>query len=111
MSLYGQSSVPSRLKQPTNMEHHKPRLEDRFLTRRELLCRCGMGMGALSLASLMQAAGLFSTEARAGTQSVSPLAPKGPHFPAKAQRVIHLFMNGGPSQVDTFYPKPALESH
>ena len=93
------------------MEHHKPRLEDRFLTRREFLCRCGMGMGALSLASIMQAAGSLLPETGAGLPSVSPLAPKGSHFPGKAKRVIHLFMNGGPSQVDTFDPKPALERY
>src|SRR2546430_2225858 len=38
----------------------------------------------------------------------SPLAPKAPHFPAKAKRVIHIFANGGPSHVDTFDPKPEL---
>src|SRR5690349_19273779 len=101
----------SRLLKQQSMEHHKPRLEDRFLTRRDFLCRCGMGMGALSLAPVMQAAGLLGAEVRAGTQSISPLAPKAPHFPAKARRVIHLFMNGGPSQVDTFDPKPALDRY
>jgi hypothetical protein len=87
---------------------HRPRLEDAFLTRRELLGRCGMGMGALALADLMvQAGGL---EARA-QQSINPLAPKRPQFPGKAKRVIHLFMNGGPSHVDTFDPKPALAKY
>lgn len=66
-----------------------------------------MGMGALSLASLLQEAG-FAPAAHAGPAFASPLAPKGPHFPGKAKRVIHLFMNGGPSHVDTFDPKPAL---
>ncbi len=42
---------------------------------------------------------------------VSPLMPKQPQFPAKAKRVIHLFLNGGPSQVDTFDPKPALDNY
>jgi hypothetical protein len=41
----------------------------------------------------------------------SPLAPKRPHFPAKAKRVVHLFMNGGPSHVDTFDPKPMLAKY
>jgi hypothetical protein len=41
----------------------------------------------------------------------SPLLPKAPHFKPKAKRIIHLFMNGGPSQVDTFDPKPALEKY
>ena len=41
----------------------------------------------------------------------SPLAPHAPQFPAKAKRVIFLFMNGGPSQVDTFDPKPKLAEY
>ncbi|MBY0228881.1 MAG: DUF1501 domain-containing protein [Gemmataceae bacterium] len=69
------------------------------LTRRDLLATAGTGLGLLGLA-------LLSEETRA---AVSPLAPKRPHFPARAKRVIHLFMNGGPSQVDTFDPKPALD--
>src|SRR4051794_9568292 len=88
------------------MQHHRSRFEDAFLTRREFLCRCGMGMGALSLASVMQAAGLAATTS--DPNMTLPLAPKSPPFPAKAKRVIHLFMNGGPSHVDTFDPKPAL---
>jgi hypothetical protein len=87
---------------------HKPRLEDRFLTRRELLCRSGMGFAALGLAGLMDSIGLTATVRAEGTRLTSPLAPRAPHFSAKAKRVIHLFMNGGPSHVDTFDPKPAL---
>jgi len=52
---------------------------------------------------------LLGEEAKADFEN--PLAPKPPHFPAKAKHVIHLFMNGGPSQVDTFDPKPALEKY
>jgi hypothetical protein len=81
-----------------------PRLPE-FLTRRELLARAGMGMASLGLASLV---GGEAHAALSADRSVSPLAPKKPHFPAKAKRVIHLFMNGGPSHVDTFDPKPAL---
>lgn len=69
-----------------------------------------MGMGALSLASVMQAAGL-TTAAGQTSNAISPLAAKHPQFPGKAKRVIHLFMNGGPSHVDTFDPKPALERY
>ena len=47
----------------------------------------------------------------AGGANLNPLAPKQPHFPATAKRVIHLFMNGGPSHVDTFDPKPALDKY
>ncbi len=92
------------------MFHHAPRPADRFLTRRDFLHRCGMGMGALSLGSLLGEAGIFGpTGARAA--DLNPMAPRAPQFPAKAKRVIHLFMNGGPSHVDTFDPKPALTQY
>src|SRR5205809_7776298 len=94
------------------MSHHRPRIEDLFLTRRDLLRRSGMGFASLGLASLMAAEGLLAPEANAAaTGSINPLSPRGPHFPAKAKRVIHLFMNGGPSHVDTFDPKPALAKY
>jgi hypothetical protein len=83
--------------------HHPWRLEDRFLTRREFLTRAGLGMGALGLAATLGP--------RAFADAVkldSPLAPKQPHFAAKAKHVIHIFANGGASQVDTFDPKPEL---
>jgi hypothetical protein len=81
--------------------HHRPDPEHLFLSRREFLGRCGIGMGALGLAML-------AGEGRAGVDLDRPLAPRAPHFPARAKRVIHIFANGGPSQVDTFDPKPAL---
>jgi hypothetical protein len=71
------------------------------LSRREALTRCGTGVGMMALAGLM-------ADADAG-DSVDPLAPKKPHFVGKAKRVVHLFMNGGPSHLDTFDPKPALD--
>jgi hypothetical protein len=75
-----------------------------FVTRREMLARCGTGLGTLGLASLIgQARG-------AETKPANPLAPKAPHFAPKAKHVIHLFMNGGPSHVDTFDPKPELKA-
>ena len=92
------------------MQHHKTRLNDAFLTRRDFLCRCGMGMGALSLSTFFGGVEAFSTTARAEGY-VSPLTPKGPQFAAKARHVIHIFANGGPSHVDTFDPKPALEKY
>lgn len=70
------------------------------LSRRSMLQRCGMGFGAAALHSLL------ADEVMAGARS--PLAEKEPHFPAKAKHVIHLFMNGGPSHVDTFDYKPDL---
>lgn len=82
---------------------------DPVLSRRELLCRCGMGFGALAFADLMGQAGLLS--AAPAESSLNPLTPKKPPFPAKAKRIIHLFMNGGPSHVDTFDPKPKLAEY
>src|SRR5262245_16764009 len=70
-----------------------------MLSRRELLKRSGVGFGALALADLLHA------------ESANPLAPKKPHFAPKARRVVHLFMNGGPSHVDTFDPKPLLDRY
>jgi hypothetical protein len=65
-----------------------------------------MGFAALGLADLMASEGLLSAAPQG--VNLSPLAPRQPHFSGKAKRVIHLFMNGGPSHVDTFDPKPAL---
>jgi hypothetical protein len=79
------------------------------LTRRDFLCRSGMGFASLGLAELMASQGLLA--AATADRSVSPLAPKGPHFAPKAKRVIHLFMNGGPSHVDSFDPKPSLQKY
>jgi hypothetical protein len=80
---------------------------DVVLTRRDMLYRCGMGMGALALSSLLGKAGPL-LEAQEATGGLNPLTPRRPHFKAKAKRIIHIFANGGASQVDTFDPKPAL---
>src|SRR6059058_327259 len=92
------------------MSHHPINPEHLALTRREFLCRCGMGMGAVSFGALF---GGFSSvnSAHAAEGLTNPLAPKQPHFPGKARRVIHIFANGGPSHVDTFDPKPLLEKY
>ncbi|MCI0358906.1 MAG: DUF1501 domain-containing protein [Planctomycetaceae bacterium] len=82
------------------------------LTRRELLRRSGMGLGMLGLAGVLDGAGVLSAAAAdSETGYQNPLAERPPHFPAKAKRVIHLFMNGGPSHVDTFDPKPSLDKY
>ena len=80
------------------------------LSRRAMFGRSGVGFGALALSALLgeetrAAAGQIPPETVAGG---NPLAPKRPHFAARAKRVIFLFMPGGPSQVDTFDPKPQL---
>ena len=69
--------------------------------RRQILNRCGMGIGALGLAPLL------NTSAAAS----SPLAPKTPPQRAAAKQAIHIFLNGGPSHVDTFDPKPLLQRY
>jgi hypothetical protein len=76
------------------------------LSRRQFLARAGMGFGSLGLAQLLGSEGLLASPAL-----VNPLAPRAPHFRGRAQRVIHLFMNGGPSHVDTFDPKPLLQRY
>jgi hypothetical protein len=86
---------------------HNPKLADRFLTRRQLLQRTGMGLGALALGDLMTRTGAIAAPSPSPA-AINPLYPKGPHFAPRAKRIIHLFMNGGPSQVDTFDPKPSL---
>jgi hypothetical protein len=69
-----------------------------------------MGLGAVSLASVLGEAALLAPPAHAA-QFVNPLSSKSPQFPARAKRVIHFFLNGGPSHVDTFDPKPALDAY
>ena len=71
-------------------------------SRREVLRRAGAGFGSLALAALL------ADESAAAGPRADPLAPRVPHSPARARRVIFLFMPGGPSQVDTFDPKPRL---
>ncbi len=73
-----------------------------LFSRRDALRRCGTGVGMLGLATLL------SEQSDAAEESVTPLAPKRSHFDARAKHVVHLFMNGGPSHVDTFDPKPKL---
>jgi hypothetical protein len=90
------------------------------LTRRALFCRIGGGFGALGLTSVLADARVLlpagvvrdaTSPVAEGTVPSAPLAPRPPHFPARARRVIFLFMNGGPSHVDTFDPKPELYRH
>ncbi len=71
-------------------------------TRRELLLHGGAGFGALALAYLL------GSDRPAAAAGASPLAPRPPHFPARAKSVIFLFMEGGPSHIDLFDPKPKL---
>src|SRR5947208_8869807 len=72
--------------------------------RRDFLRRAGNGAGLLALAGLLADENLL-----AASEPRNPLAPKAPHFPSKAKSVIWLFINGGPSHVDTWDYKPELE--
>ena len=76
-----------------------------MLSRRTLLQRCGMGLPATALAQML------AGEESASAAITNPLSAKPAPFAAKAKRVIHLFMNGGPSHVDTFDPKPMLTKY
>src|SRR6266545_3132068 len=87
---------------PTRVPHYEP-----LFTRRDFLLRGGAGFGALALTYLLgQDAQAAGGAPRPGY--VAPLAPRPPHFPARARSVIFLFMEGGPSHLDTFDPKPRL---
>ncbi len=72
-------------------------------SRRELLSHVGTGIGWLALPALLQA------EESAPSVANNPLAPRPPHFPSRAKHIIHIYLNGGPSQVDTWDPKPELQ--
>lgn len=71
-------------------------------SRRQFLSKAGMGIGSLALLDLME---------REAGAAANPLAPALPHHPPRAKAVISLFMHGGPSQVDTFDPKPLLTKY
>jgi uncharacterized protein (DUF1501 family) len=71
--------------------------------RREFLRHIAGGVGTLALGDLL------ARDGYAATPAVNPLAPKKPHFAAKAKHVIFMFMEGGPSQMDLFDPKPELQ--
>ena len=75
-------------------------------TRREFLWQVGGGFAGLALIDLLTRDGAFAAETARGAPS--PLAPKPPHFPAKAKHAVFLFMNGAPSHIDTFDYKPEL---
>lgn len=76
-------------------------------SRREFLAKSGAGFGAIALAALMGQDTKAGGDAPAADPS-NPLVPKKTHFPAKAKNVIFLFMEGGPSHIDLFDPKPLL---
>src|SRR5947209_9505836 len=79
------------------------------MTRRQMLLQCANGFGAIALMALL------GDESYAGTvpptpTAAGPMAPRQPHYSPRARNVIFLYMDGGPSQVDTFDPKPRLQA-
>ena len=77
-------------------------------SRREFLRCAGGGFGALAASYLLGLDGILS-RAQAGVPPTKSMLPRPPHFPARAKSVIWLFMEGGPSHIDLFDPKPALD--
>lgn len=82
-------------------------------SRREFLARAGVGFGSLALSFMLAQEAMADTKAagKGPKGRLNPLTPKPPMFPARAKSVIFLFMYGGPSQMDTFDPKPELVKH
>ncbi len=87
-----------------NCQTHLYRGQDpKLITRRWFFEQCGVGLGAIALGAL------FLENGWAANAALNPLAPRQPHFTAKAKRVIYLFMAGAPSHLELFDYKPALE--
>ncbi|MDB6122824.1 MAG: hypothetical protein JWQ71_1817, partial [Pedosphaera sp.] len=83
---------------------HCGRFAELPMNRREMLARCAGGFGALALTALL------GDKSFAGPAiSIGQMSPHTPHFPPKARNIIFLYMDGGPSQIDTFDPKPLLQ--
>jgi len=93
--------------------------KQRYLSRRDFWFKAGMGIGGLALTDLLAHDGLLAAAPAndpgscLGSEGItdSPYLPKPPHFKPRAKSVIHLFMSGGVSHVDTFDYKPELEKH
>ena len=77
------------------------------ISRRQMLCCTGTGLGMLGLASMLGENRLLAGD----DANRSPLVSRPPHFLPRAKSIIHIYLNGGPSQVDTFDPKPALAKY
>src|SRR5262245_10859573 len=99
------------LRMSTNQRDQSP--EDRdsqiapLLSRREMLSRCGGGLGLVGLAATLAQDGRLAQAA----DSAHPLAVKPPHFAPRVKYVIQYMANGGPAQMDTFDPKPILSEY
>src|SRR5256884_3651855 len=92
-----------------NQAHELRNETAQFITRRWFFRQCGVGLGSIALASLLDAGRAFGAGSLAG--GARPLAPRQPQFKPKAKRVIYLFMGGAPSQLDLFDHKPAMTKY
>ncbi len=81
------------------------------VSRREMLLKTGTGLGMLGLAGLLSDSDMCGAATGGAGAAGNPLSVKSPHFAPRAKHVIHIYLNGGPSQVDTFDPKPLLAKH
>src|SRR6266550_3453084 len=81
--------------------------DPREVTRRWFFQQCGVGLGAMALGQLLG----HGNSAAAAAAAANPLAPRQPHYAAKAKRVIFLFMAGAPSHLELFDNKPMLAKY
>src|SRR6185436_10588036 len=88
------------------LNHHCGRYQP-CANRREFLKKAGAGFGLLALADLLQGHGLLAADSEP-SQPLDPMAPRPPHYSPKVKAIIWLFMEGAPSSVDLFDPKPEL---
>ena len=84
-----------------NLSQHIQEARTRYLSRRWFLRDCGLGLAGI-------AAGTLLASETAAASAENPLAPRTPHYPAKAKRVIYMFQAGAPSQLELFDHKPEL---
>lgn len=89
----------------------RPNLTPCNRTRREFLWQVGGGFAGLALIDRLSRDNAFGDDPKTDGRALNPLAVRPSHFPAKANRAVFLFMNGAPSQVDTFDPKPMLDKY
>ncbi|MBT6641509.1 MAG: DUF1501 domain-containing protein, partial [Planctomycetaceae bacterium] len=75
-----------------------------------MLMRSGLGVGWMAASTVLQQS-INAKPPGLNQHEANTLAPRSPHFPARAKAVIHIFANGGPSHIDTFDPKPKLEEY
>src|SRR6185312_9865786 len=94
-----------------NYQHEIDIEAKKLLTRRHFFRDCGVGLGSIALASLLNGDKLLAATASRAQAKADPLLPKAPHFTPKAKRVIYLFMAGAPSQLDMFDYKPTLAKY